>query len=159
MNRPVRALVILVCSGLLLSACKKKDDTAAAPADTGSAAAPADTGSAAAPTPAAASAAAPADTGATAPAATGSAAQPPPGPNAPPGAVVAPQRPIDDCCASLSGVAARARGRRKGDRSFRALEICPGIADLVRQGRATRAQALTQIRSALVGYDIPAACR
>src|SRR5580693_7865281 len=151
MNRSLRVLALLVCGGLLFSACKK--DSSAAPADSASAALPADTASAAPPATAAA-AAAPADTAAAAaPADTGSAAAPPPGTGAPQTAVgVVPQRPIDDCCASLAGVAARARGRRKGERSFRAMEICPGIATLVRQGRATRSEALTQIRSALVGY-------
>jgi hypothetical protein len=51
------------------------------------------------------------------------------------------------------------RGKTAKNKAFKAAEICPGIAALVRQGRATRQQALTQIKSALVGYSTPAQCQ
>lgn len=145
-------LVLLVCGGLVLSACKKGDDgtgTTGTPAATATAtatasAAPAETATAAPAAPTTSASAAPADSAAPATTTT-------------PNAVA--QRPIDDCCSSLASLQRGARGRGTRDKSFRAMEICPGIADLVRSGRATRAQALTQIRSALVGYPVPSTCR
>jgi len=151
MIRSTYALVLLVCGGLVLSACGKKKDDADATAASGSAAA-----SAAPPVTATASAAPPADTASAAP--SGSASAAPPDTAAPVANNAVPQRPIDDCCLALAGAAAsRRRGKHKND-AFRAAEICPGIANLVRQGRATRSQALTQIKSAMAGERTPAAC-
>jgi hypothetical protein len=71
-----------------------------------------------------------------------------------------PQRPIDDCCIGLATIAvSRRRNPKTRNDAFRAAEICPGIAALVRQGRATRAQALAQIRSAMAGERSPPACQ
>lgn len=155
MIRSSHVLVLLVSGVLALSACKKSGgdgDTSTAPA-TAAATATAE--------PTAAATAAPADTAAPAPSESASAA---PADTAAPTAVpvaVTPQRPIDDCCIALAAVAtSRHRHHKKVKRdAFRAAEICPGIALLVRQGRATRAQALTQIRSAMAGEPTPAACR
>jgi hypothetical protein len=71
---------------------------------------------------------------------------------------VAPQ-PIDSCCAALAAVKHSGRGGRAKSKASRAAEICPGIAALVRQGRSTRQAALTQIKSALVGSDVPGECQ
>ena len=154
MMRSTFALVLVMCGGLAVAACGKKDDagsTATAAADT---AAPADTGTAA---PADTGTAAPADTGA--PAASGSADAPPAETAAPVANNAMPQRGIEDCCAALASAATRARGKKTKKKSFRALEVCPGIAAQVRSGRSTRASALAQVRSALVGAPVPASCR
>lgn len=157
MIRSTYALVLL-CGGLTLAACGKKDNDAGS---TSSAAATAAATATATAAPTATATAAPADTGA--PAASDSAAAPPADTaSAAPVAttnVVAPQRGIEDCCAALAAVATSGRGRAAKNRSFRALEVCPGIAAQVRAGRATRSAALTQVRSALVGHPVPAACR
>jgi hypothetical protein len=152
MIRSTYALVLLVCGGLALSACKKKDD-ADATAASGSASA-----SAAPPVAASATAsAAPADTASAAPSGSSSAAPPD---TSTPVANAVPQRPIDDCCIALASAASsRHRNTRKKKEASKAAEICPGIAVLVRQGRATRSQALTQIRSAMAGDPSPAACQ
>jgi hypothetical protein len=137
--------VLLVGAGLALGACKKKDgdssDSTAA-ADTSAAAPSASASSTVAAAPPSASAAPPDST----PAA--------PTPAAPNTAV--PQRPIDDCCTAL---ATSRRGRGRGaKKAARAAELCPGLAALVRQGRATRQQALTQIKSEMLGSDLPGSC-
>jgi CCR4-NOT transcriptional regulation complex NOT5 subunit len=151
MIRSTYALVLIVCGGLVLSACGKKKDDADATAASGSASA------SAAPPVTATATAAPADTATAAP--SGSASAAPPDTAAPVVNNAPPQRPIDDCCIALATTAAtRRRGKHKND-AFRAAEICPGIANLVRQGRATRSQALTQIRSALAGERSPASCQ
>lgn len=157
MIRSTCALVLLVCGGLALGACGKKDDaggstgsaaasaaTTATATATASAAPPADTG--------AASAAPPADTASAAPPdASGSAAAPPTGAVA--------QRPIDDCCAALAHQEVAARSKKNRVAAAKAEEICPRVAALVRSGRATRADALNQVRSALVGRAVPGPCR
>jgi hypothetical protein len=159
MMRSTFALVLVLAGGLVVTACSKKKeesaDSTTAAADT---AAPADTGTATAAetaAPAASDSAAPADTGA--PAASGSA-------SAPPAETAAPVANtgtlgIENCCAALARVATRARGKKTKTKSFRALEVCPGIAAQVRAGRATRAAGLAQVRSALTGAPVPAACR
>lgn len=158
MMRATFALVLIACGGLTLAGCGKKDDNAGSTASAASTAAAtatataADTATAA---PTATATAAPADSAA--PAASGSAV--PADTAAPVVNPVLPQRGIEDCCAALAAAATGGRGRAAKNRSFRALEVCPGIAAQVRQGRATRAAALTQVRSALTGHPIPAACR
>jgi hypothetical protein len=49
------------------------------------------------------------------------------------------------------------RGKTK-HKAHKAAEVCPRIADLVRTGRATRAEGLRQVRSALVGTAPPGPC-
>ena len=71
----------------------------------------------------------------------------------PHGGVLAWLQGVDDKALFLSAVTvgeiqAGIELTREQDAS-KAAEICPGIAALVRQGRATRQAALTQIRSAL----------
>ena len=154
MIRSTYALVLLVCGGLVLSACGKKNDNADGTAPSGSASA-----SAAPPATATATAtAAPADTASAAP--SGSASAAPADTTAPVANNQVPQRPIDDCCIALAATALSRRkgGKHKND-AFRAAEICPGIAALVRQGRATRSQALTQIKSSMAGERTPAQCQ
>ncbi|MFT3774850.1 MAG: hypothetical protein QM820_56600 [Minicystis sp.] len=161
MIRSTYALVLLVCGGLTLAACGKKDNDASS---TGSAAA---SGSAAAPTATAAATttasaaptAAPTDSAAAAPSGTPS-AEPTAAPSGAP--VVtgpAPQRGIEDCCAALAATATGHRGKSAKNRASRALEVCPQVAALVRQGRATRQQALAQVTSALAGHPVPSSCR
>jgi hypothetical protein len=141
------ALVLLVCGGLVLGACKKKDsdpsDSTAVTDTAAPNAAPSAPSTAAAAPPSAS--AAPTDSASAAPA-----------PAAPTAAV--PQRPIDDCCAALAAARRFGRGRAAKNKATRAVEICPGLAALVRQGRATRQQALTQIKSELLGADLPGSC-
>jgi len=142
MIRSTYALVLLVCGGVALSACGNKggDSSSSGAAVAASGAASAVVSA----TPTATASAAPAaDTASAAPVATG-----------------VPQRPIDDCCFALAAMATTAgRGKHVKNKAFKAAEICPGIAVLVRQGRATRQQALTQIKSALVGYSTPPQCQ
>jgi hypothetical protein len=144
MIRVPSALLLLVCGALLLPACKKPSDTSAS--DSASAA-PAASAPAAAATPAPPPpAASPATSASAAP-------TPTPGPvsNLP-----LPGGSIDACCAALAA-ASRGRGPAAG-RAKQAMEICPGIAQLVRQGATSRAAGLTQVKSALTGGPIPAAC-
>ncbi|APR82919.1 Hypothetical protein A7982_08268 [Minicystis rosea] len=152
--------MLLVCGGLALTACGKKDkDDGAGSTSTAAATASATASAAATAAATTTASAAPADTASAAPSGDPSAA--PAADTAAPAAVnnTAPQRPIDDCCAALSARShTSGRGKAAKNKAHKAAEVCPGIAALVRQGRATRAQALTQIRSALVGSDVPAAC-
>jgi hypothetical protein len=150
--------VLLVCGGLTLAACGKKDDggstgtaasASATATATAAATATATATASAAPDPSGSASAAPADTGSAAPADTG----------APVATGKAPEKPIDDCCAALARAAhTSGRGKAAKNAAHRAEEICPGIAALVRQGRTTRASALTQIKSALVGRSVPPQC-
>ena len=154
MIRSTYALVLLVCGGLVLSACGKKNDNADSTAASGSASASAS----AAPPATATATAAPADTGSAAPSASASA--PPADTAAPVANNQVAQRPIDDCCIALAATAlSRRKGSKRKTDAFRAAEICPGIAALVRQGRATRSQALTQIKSAMAGEHTPPQCQ
>jgi hypothetical protein len=154
MIRSTCALVLIVGGALTLAACGKKDDnsgttsgTAAATAAPTPTATAADTASAAPP---------PADTSS---AATSASAPPPDAPPPPPG-VGGPIRGIEDCCAALASAALRSRSASKRTNSDKAAEICPGIAAQVRAGRASRATALTQIRSSFGGGgQVPGPCR
>ncbi len=155
MIRSTCALVLIVAGALALAACGKKDDTGGS---SGTAAATDAPAASAAPTASAAdvaSAAPPADTSS---AATSASAPPP---DAPPPVAGGPVRGIDDCCAALASAAVMSRSRSKRGRADKAAEICPGIAAQVRAGRASRATALTQIRSAFAtaGGQVPSACR
>jgi hypothetical protein len=86
-------------------------------------------------------------------------AAPPDAPPPPPG-VGGPIRGIEDCFAALASAALRSRSASKRTNSDKAAEICPGIAAQVRAGRASRATALTQIRSSFGGGgQVPGPCR
>ena len=139
MIRPSSALVLMVLGALSLVACKKEAEPEAVPVP-----------SATTPAPVAADSAGAAGTVATAVATT-----PPPVVN------TAPVQPanIDACCSALSAVAHSGRGKDAKIKSAQAAKICPGIAALVKSGKTTRASALTQIKSSLVGVDVPAECR
>jgi len=163
--RSTHALVLFVLGGLTLAACGKKNDnadtatsaSAAAPAPPAASATPT---ASAEPTASAAPAAAPTDSPSSDPLAANSAA--PADTNAPapvPGTVVG-QRGIEDCCAALATIAMGGGGRKGKNRAFKAAEICPQEAALVRSGRASRAQALSAVIAAgLAGHPRPASCR
>jgi hypothetical protein len=146
MTRPLRPIVLLALGGLALSlslsACKKDADPQAVPIPSGTAAVVAPTGAAEA-----------------ASAAATVAATPPPA--APPPVAVAPvvHASIDSCCAALSAVSKSGRGKEAKSKSASAAKICSGIAKLVKEGKTTRASAMTSIRAQLSGVDIPSECR
>lgn len=141
MTRSSHALVLLVLGALSLVACKKEVEPEAVPVPSASAPAPVAADSAAAAASAAAASAA-------------AAVAAPPVVNTQP--VV--QQPIDSCCSALAAVAHSGRGKDAKIKSAQAAKICPGIAALVKSGKTTRASALTQIKSSLVGVDVPAEC-
>ncbi|MFO0758602.1 MAG: hypothetical protein U0359_19065 [Byssovorax sp.] len=68
------------------------------------------------------------------------------------------QQPIDACCAALAAEARSGKSKDAKAKAAQAATICPGIAKLVKSGATTRASALTQIRSALVGVTVPGEC-
>jgi hypothetical protein len=133
--------MILILGALALAACKKDADSqAGAGTATSAAPLPPSTGEA---------------TAASAMASVTAAPTPPPPPVA---AAPVQQASIDACCSALSAVGKSGRGRDAKAKSAQASKVCPGIAKLVKEGKTTRASALTQIKSALVGVDIPSEC-
>jgi hypothetical protein len=159
MIRSTCALVLIVAGALALTGCPKKDETSGSSSGTAAATdAPPASGAPSATAADTASAAPPADTSS---AATSASAPPP---DAPPPAVAAPGGPvrgIEDCCAALASASVMSRSHSKRASSNKAAEICPGIAAQVRAGRASRAMALTQLRSAFAAYggQVPGPCR
>jgi hypothetical protein len=143
MNRSSHALVLIVASALSLAACKKQEEPQAVPLP-----------SATTPAPVGADSSGAAGTTADAPVTAAPTVAPP---------VVNPhpvqQASIDACCSALAAVAHSGRGKDAKIKSAQASKICPGIAKLVKSGQTTRASALTQIKSALVGVDVPGECR
>ena len=139
MTHPARAFVLLVCSGLLLAACSKKDpDPQAVPVPSGAAVTT--------PPPTAAAEAA------QIPTATASAAPAPPPP-------VVQQPPIDGCCAALSSAGNATKNVSDKDKFLQAAKICTGIAAKVKSGQSQRSSALVTIRSQLAGVGTPSECR
>ena len=129
--------VVLTLAGVLAIGCgKKESDAQAVPTPSGTAATvPAD------PAPAA-------DAGA---AATDAAAPPPVTPVTP--------RPsggnIDGCCAAIAAIKTSGRTAIDKGKAAGAAGACPGIAKRVKDGAASRADGLTQIRSLLQGVSVP----
>jgi hypothetical protein len=157
MMRSTCALGLIVAGALAVAACGKKDDNAGSTSGTAAATdVPVATVAPLASATDAASAAPPADSSS---AATSASAPPPDAP--PPPGVGGPVRGIDDCCAALASASVMSRSQAKRGKSNRAAEICPGIAAQVRAGRASRATALTQIRSAFGAASglVPGPCR
>ena len=76
------------------------------------------------------------------------------------GAAVAggPKEGIDKCCAALNAVHASGLGKETKQKSSAAASVCPGISKLVKAGTVARGAALTQVKSALAGASVPAAC-
>ena len=141
MIRSSHALVLLVCGAVSLLACKKPEDPTPVPLPSASAPAAVAADSAAAAASAAAASAA-------------VTVAPPPVVNT----VPVQTGNIDACCSALSAVAHSGRGKDAKIKSAQAAKICPGIAALVKSGKTNRASGLTQIKSALVGVDVPAEC-
>jgi hypothetical protein len=133
-------LVLGVCGAMVLGACGKKDKDA-----TADSAAP--TTAATAPAPVA-SETPPAETAT----ATAAPTTPPVVNNTP---VVGAN--IDACCAGLVTEEHRAAPKNRAA-ARRAMEECPGIAKLVREGKTQRAAGLSMIRAAMSGAALPRAC-
>jgi len=138
MKRSSSALMLLVSGSLLFAACKKSEDPTPVPLPMGASSA-APVGSDAAPTPAATPAA--------------------PVVVAPPVAVAPVNtQPIDACCSALLAVSRSGRGADAKSKSAVAAKICSAMAPLVKSGKTTRAAAITNVRSQMIGVDIPAEC-
>lgn len=134
MIRTLRPLILLVCGGLVLAACKKDVDPQAIPVPSGTAvdmAPPATSAAEAVPTVTATAA-----------------------PTPPPQPVQ--QASIDGCCAALSRAG---KTKQEKDKATMVAKVCTGIAALVKSGKTQRASALTTIRAQLSGTDVPAECR
>lgn len=136
MIRTPRPLLLLVCGGLLLAACKKDADPQAIPIPSGSAAM-------AAPTTSSMADAVPTTTASAAPT------------TAPPPPVATAQASIDSCCAALSHAG---KTKAEKDKAATAAKVCTGVAALVKSGKSQRASALTTIRAQLGGIEVPAEC-
>ena len=160
MIRSTSALVLIVCGGLALVACGSKEEGGATTGAAASAAPPATAAATATATATAepTASAAPAETASAAPEASGSAA---PADSAAPAntPTAAPSLPIEPCCAALDRVKGSGRSKGAKKKASQAATVCHKVAPLVRAGRSTRAQALTQVRSALTGSDVPPSCR
>jgi hypothetical protein len=133
------ALVLLA----LLGACKKEETGPDTVKDTSAKQEPAP----AAPAPAASSAAASLDGGASTPVVP-----------TPAGSGTLTKGPgLDSCCSALRSNASSATGPQKA-RATQAAALCQSISTLVKDGKTSRAGALTQLRSA-AGGTLPGACR
>jgi hypothetical protein len=145
----------LLASSLTLFGCKKDEDPATVPIPSGAASsAPAAT----TPPPAAADADAGSDAGTGAPQASGASTAATPQPLA---TTTAPakQESIDACCTALKAIQKSGKSAIAKSKAASAAAVCPGIAKLVKAGTTGRAAGLSQIRSALTGFDVPGECR
>ena len=147
------SLIRVLASGLLLGCvivvgCKDKEDPATVPVPSGE---PATTAAAPAPTTS--------TTEDPAASASASATAAPP-PVAGTGAAVPHKgESIDACCNALRAVAKSGKTSTAKAKAASAAAVCPGIAKLVKDGTTSRSAGLSQIRSALTGYDVPGECR
>lgn len=147
------SLIRVLASGLLLGCvmvvgCKDKEDPATVPVPSGE---PAPTAAPAATTSATEDPAASAG-------ASGAPTAPPPvaGTGTP---VPHKAESIDGCCNALRAVAKSGKTSTAKAKAASAAAVCPGIAKLVKDGTTSRSAGLSQIRSALTGYDVPGECR
>ncbi len=65
---------------------------------------------------------------------------------------------IDACCSALDKLR-QTKNTNVKNKATAAYSVCGGIAQRVKAGETSRSAALTQIRSAMVGTDVPAECR
>lgn len=150
----VRVLLgTLVLGSMIMAGCKKdEEDPATVPVPSApQAAVPAD------PAPAGSDTGSGSNTGAEAPSA---AAAAPPQPATPSTAPVAKKgESIDACCSALRAVQKSGKTAIAKSKAASAAAVCPGISKLVKDGTITRSAGLTQVRSALSGFDVPGECR
>lgn len=144
----VRVLLgCLILGSGIVTGCKKEEDPATVPVPSATQAAPVPSDTA--PDPAAsASAAASASDAPTA--------------AAPQAAVTATAKKgesIDACCSALKAVQKSGKTAIAKSKAASAAAVCPGIAKMVKDGTITRSAGLTQVRSALAGFDVPGECR
>lgn len=155
MKRHTVILGALVSCVIAIAACKKEDpEPITVPVPTSTAAAPA-------PPAAGDDAGAPGDAGAGDDAsAPGAAAGDPAQPQTPVTThTPTKQESIDACCNALRSVQKSGKSAAAKAKAAQAAAICPGIAKLVKTGTTSRSAGLSQIRSALVGFDVPGECR
>lgn len=163
MYRWTSAAALFVLGVVALGGCKDKEpEPQAVPVPTGAAttlaADPAPSG--AAPTPADSAAAGASAALSPSGAPTGAA---PPSQPATPSDPAAPKKPsggsIDACCSALSAIKSSGKPATVKAKAAAAAAVCPGIASRVKSGETSRSAALTQIRSAMVGAEVPGECR
>jgi hypothetical protein len=65
---------------------------------------------------------------------------------------------IDACCSALDKLR-QSKNPNVKPKAAAAYSVCGGIAQRVKSGETSRSAALTQIRSAMVGTDVPGECR
>ena len=161
MLRRTSAAALFALSVLVLGACTQKEaDPQAVPVPTGTAAAvtadPGPTG--AAPTTGDPPMGDAADGGADASAAAVAPTPPPAGGSDAPTPKAAGGGSIDACCSALGAMRTTKNPSLK-PKVEAAYSVCGGIAKRVKAGETSRSAALTQIRSAMVGSDVPGECR
>ncbi|TKC97050.1 hypothetical protein [Polyangium fumosum] len=146
--RACTALVTIALGALLFTGCKKEEEAPQAVPLPSAAPAPV---KATEDTPQAAQGSA---AGSAAPAEVAPSAAP--APTEPPKAVAAPS--IDGCCSALQALSKDAKSSSTvRSKAATAASMCAGTAKLVKEGKAPRSTALTQIRATMAG-SAPAAC-
>jgi hypothetical protein len=147
---------LLVVLTLVVSGCKLKKDETDEPLKVPEKKASADATATASATPTASDSAAPATSAAASASAASSATTTPPEMGASGTAVDS--SGIDKCCAALSAVQSSGVGKDSKKKSAAAALACVGISKLVKSGRTSRGAALVQVKAALAGASVPAAC-
>lgn len=147
--RSLSMLGVVLVLGAASFGCSKKEEAQTVPVPSAAPAAPAGSAEGAAAASGATTTAAAAPTVTTRPQPTTTTTQPVPTRN----------ESIDACCSALSSMKSSAKDAIAKRKAEAAAAVCPGIARLVKSGQTTRAAALTQIRSALVGTPPPSACQ
>jgi hypothetical protein len=66
---------------------------------------------------------------------------------------------IDACCSALAAIQRSGKSGVTKQKAAAAAAVCGGIAKRVKAGETSRAAALTQIRSAMVGAEVPGECK
>jgi hypothetical protein len=143
------AALVALAAGLLLTGCGKKEEQPqavplpSAPEPVKAVPDPQPTQTAAAPT--------------AAPTGTEAAVTPPATAAAPATTAPVAQASIDACCKALADIQSSGLPAATKAKAAQASGTCSGIAKLVKEGKASRTSALTQIRVTM-GGSVPAAC-
>ncbi len=150
---------------VLVSGCKKKDESEEPlklPEKKAEASATASAAASAAPTASAAASASPEPSGSAAAAAPSSSVAPTESATPEAASSGTPTNVgyanIDKCCTALGAIQSSGVSKETKTKAAAARLACNGIAQLVKTGKTSRAAALAQVRSALGGATAPAAC-
>ena len=139
MTRTYLLLAVLTLSGAALG-CGKKDEADTVPTSSAAAA------TVAAEAPDAGAAAAVPDAAAPTPVTPVTPSKPAGGGN------------IDGCCAGIAAVKKSGKDASSKNKAAAAAMACPGISKAVKDGKTSRADAMTQIKALLGGVTVPECC-